>query len=150
MHTSTASTPSTTPAPFSGARLRIEAPSDPTVARKARDWLTAPLRTAHPQLADDVLLCLSEVVTNAHRHTTAATIRVDAHITDAHVVVRVRDNRAGALPRPAGSRSDEERGRGLTLLDAFADSWGVTPLDGRRSSGKSVWFRLTARRRDPG
>ncbi|MER7047843.1 ATP-binding protein [Streptomyces jumonjinensis] len=138
-------TPSTNPAPFRGARLVIEIPSDPAVARKARDWLAAPLRSEHPGLTDDVLLCLSEVVTNAHRHTSTPVITIDALLDETYVDVRVHDDRADALPEPAGLQLADEGGRGLLLLDACADAWGVAFPRGRRPYGKTVWFRLAVR-----
>ncbi|MEW2632530.1 hypothetical protein AB0903_12930 [Streptomyces sp. NPDC048389] len=36
--------------------------------------------------------------------------------------------------------ADDESGRGLALLDAFVDQWGVDITHGR--PGKTVWFEV--------
>ncbi|MFE5855373.1 ATP-binding protein [Streptomyces sp. NPDC056500] len=130
-------------------RLRLAVPNTRTAARAARHWLAAVLRgSPHPQLGDDAMLCLSELVTNAHRHTSTPTIRVQALIAVEFVVVRVRDNHPEPLPPApeAGCPGGEgECGRGLALVEACADAWGVTFFGGARPRGKSVWFKLLAR-----
>ncbi|MFI1016013.1 ATP-binding protein [Streptomyces sp. NPDC020965] len=123
-------------APGGSVRLRIAVANDPSAARKVRDRIAGPVREAHPELVDDVLLCASEVVTNAHRHTGTSVIRVCVFIRRRYVLVRVRDGRAGPLPEAAGAGPGAEHGRGLLLLGAVADAWG----------GKTVWFRVAARR----
>ncbi|MFI1869460.1 ATP-binding protein [Streptomyces jumonjinensis] len=124
----------------------MDLPSGVTAAKRARDWLAVPLRDEIPGIADDALLCLSEVVTNAHRHTSTPEIRVLARITPAHVLVHVRDDRPDRLPRTREQEHDAERGRGLVLLDAYADAWGVFLLGARRRpTGKAVWFEIAVR-----
>ncbi|MFD9717817.1 ATP-binding protein [Streptomyces sp. NPDC059076] len=87
----------------------------------------------------------SEAVANAHRHTPSSVIRVDNLIIEASVLVRVHDDRPGVLPVPADPRADAEHGRGLTLIDACSDAWGVIPLGGTRATGKTVWFVVLTR-----
>jgi hypothetical protein len=53
--------------------------------------------------------------------------------------VEVGDSHA-RFPILGDGAVDKLSGRGLLLLDALADSWGVTP-DG---SGKVVWFEVLA------
>jgi anti-sigma regulatory factor (Ser/Thr protein kinase) len=89
--------------------------------------------------ADDVLLCVSELATNAVLHGVppgrgfglrlvlhpCGTLRVEVHDSgDGPETVRV--------PEPS---AESEHGRGLLLVSAVADKWGV---DGRRP-GKTVW-----------
>ncbi|MGW2053676.1 ATP-binding protein [Streptomyces sp. NPDC001840] len=40
-----------------------------------------------------------------------------------------------------------EGGRGLLLVEAVTDRWGVTP---QKSGGKTVWFECVAKVRAPG
>ncbi|MDX3258689.1 ATP-binding protein [Streptomyces sp. MI02-2A] len=104
---------------------------------------------------DDVCLVVSELVTNALRHALPSAAR-DAGEQDAPVrlhlmrwtsrlVCAVRDP---SHDGPVAGDSDDfsaESGRGLFLVDSFADSWGWHPLAGTLS-GKVVWalFLLSA------
>ncbi|MCX4764003.1 ATP-binding protein [Streptomyces sp. NBC_01275] len=103
---------------------------------------------------DDICLVVSELVTNALRHG----LSPDAApcMTDEHPAVRlhlmrwterlvcaVRDpSRDSPVARETEDFSAES-GRGLFLVDSFADSWGWHPLSGSLG-GKVVWalFRL--------
>ncbi|HVU74575.1 MAG TPA: ATP-binding protein [Mycobacteriales bacterium] len=88
---------------------------------------------------DDAVLLTSEVVANATLH--------------GHGPLTMRATREGRrwtfsvsdtspeLPRPQPHSLDALGGRGLQILDAIADSWGVQP-NGQR--GKQVWFQLTS------
>jgi hypothetical protein len=53
------------------------------------------------------------------------------------VVVRVYDT-LRTLPRRREYRSDAGTGRGMHLVEALADRWGVEET----SSGKCVWFAV--------
>jgi anti-sigma regulatory factor (Ser/Thr protein kinase) len=131
------------------ALLTHRFPNSPTTPRQARDWLGGPLRAGPcAAIADDALLCLSELVGNAHRHTRIPAIPVRAFLTGRSVHVDVRDDRPEPLPVPPPGRLPEfgERGRGLTILEGCADSWGVTFFGGLRPTGKSVWFTLRTER----
>ncbi|QDY81143.1 ATP-binding protein [Streptomyces qinzhouensis] len=86
-------------------------------------------------LLDDAELVVSELVTNAVRHGggTAVTLRV-RHTGDA-VRIEVTDgNPAAAKPRAAGP--DDESGRGLGIVAAVSQQWGVS------SDGCTTWSRL--------
>ncbi|WP_078968082.1 MULTISPECIES: ATP-binding protein [unclassified Streptomyces] len=129
-------------------------PNLPTTARIARDWLVGVLRgTGHHELAEAARLCTSEVVTNVHVHArTTPQIIVEARVAEQWVLVVVYDNRPHPVTEvelgPASP--DDEHGRGLALVDSFADSWGVsTPrrpipiYGGPAPMKKAVWFRLS-------
>ncbi|GAA1396328.1 hypothetical protein GCM10009639_32320 [Kitasatospora putterlickiae] len=91
-----------------------------------------------PELADTAELLTSELVTNALRHTGQGAV-FDAVLTgDQRLRVEVHDG-AARLP---GRRRDPDMyatsGRGLLLVEALADSWGVQ----LRGDGKVTWFEL--------
>ncbi|MFG3014781.1 ATP-binding protein [Streptomyces cinerochromogenes] len=102
---------------------------------------------------DDICLVVSELVTNALRHAVpSAPCRTEAHQScvrlhlmrwSERLVCAVRDpSHETPVPRDSDDFSAES-GRGLFLVDSFADSWGWHPLAGALD-GKVVWalFRL--------
>ncbi|NUR01237.1 MAG: ATP-binding protein [Streptomyces sp.] len=101
------------------------------------------------QLSDDTaetaVLLLSELVTNAVRHSrvggryigTRCVLRADA--------LRVEVSDAGdGLPALRTARDDEEAGRGLALVQALSTAWSADPRP--YGIGKTVWFELSVRR----
>ncbi|MET8613997.1 ATP-binding protein [Streptomyces misionensis] len=102
---------------------------------------------------DDICLVVSELVTNALRHALPAeygcahehTASVRLHLMRwaERLVCAVRDpSHETPVPRDSDDFSAES-GRGLFLVDSFADGWGWHPLAGSLD-GKVVWamFRL--------
>ncbi|MER5737346.1 ATP-binding protein [Streptomyces sp. NPDC002262] len=70
-------------------------------------------------------LLLTELVTNAFLHADAPTVGVRVYRQGDLLMIEVNDGTPqGPLPRPTGLLS--EHGRGLVLVDALADSWGVS------------------------
>ncbi|KIZ14287.1 ATP-binding protein [Streptomyces natalensis] len=87
-------------------------------------------------LADTAELMVSELVTNAYRYTkTDAYVSVDRSPHD--LTIAVWDTGTGT-PEQQKAAPDDETGRGLGIVDACADSWGVRDYP----NGKSVWFTL--------
>ncbi|MEU6015280.1 ATP-binding protein [Streptomyces sp. NPDC047515] len=96
--------------------------------------------------ADDVLLCVSELVTNALLHGVppGRGFRVHLYLKPADDVLRVEVHDSGdgeVRPVVADPASDAEGGRGLLLVAALADKWGV----GERNPGKVVWCEFAVR-----
>jgi anti-sigma regulatory factor (Ser/Thr protein kinase) len=85
------------------------------------------------------MLTVSELVTNAVVHArTPATLRLSMR---GHVLrVGVTDLASESRPAVRVAEDTAVNGRGLALVDAVADRWGVdAPGDG---SGKTVWLEL--------
>ena len=105
-----------------------------TAPRQARHAL-AERFAGHPR-GEDLLLCVSEVVTNAVLHAgTPPHLRVSQSGDTVRVEVADADDRPPVL-----GRSDPlaTSGRGLRILDQLAARWGSTPT----GPGKAVWFEF--------
>ncbi|GGR83037.1 hypothetical protein GCM10010252_22190 [Streptomyces aureoverticillatus] len=92
-------------------------------------------------LTEGATLALSELVTNVVRHVPDRRCAVLILRTRAGVRVEVTDGSpklpAPAEEPPAGGELAED-GRGLLLVEATTDRWGVTVLPER--AGKTIWF----------
>ncbi|MGY1501079.1 ATP-binding protein [Streptomyces sp. QTS52] len=101
--------------------------------RLLTDW-------GHPELAPDIALLVSELGGNAVLHGCLRDrfFRVELALTEHVVRVSVSDPRGELLPRAREAAPDEMFGRGLLIVDAVADRWGVTEL----TVGKLVWCEL--------
>ena len=92
-------------------------------------------------IGDSTELLMSELLTNAVRHAKGEVeIQVACGET---LVVEVTDDDE-RLPHLIRADVDEERGRGLAVVDALAQQWGARSV----TSGKVVWFELPLARRD--
>ncbi|GAA0655310.1 SpoIIE family protein phosphatase [Kitasatospora atroaurantiaca] len=102
------------------------------------------------ELVDTAELLASELVTNAIRHTdrdamfTARLYREpgDGRVAEAgraRLRVEVEDE-SDLWPTRRTPGEQASSGRGLMLVEALADGWGVEP----RGSGKRMWFELSA------
>jgi anti-sigma regulatory factor (Ser/Thr protein kinase) len=102
-----------------------------------------------PQLADDLELVVSELVTNAVEHGITANDRrvaVAYHITASRLRVEVRDAGDGTPAVHDNPPAEAENGRGLLIVGAVADAWGVIPC----VVGKTTWAEWhLAERRTP-
>jgi anti-sigma regulatory factor (Ser/Thr protein kinase) len=92
-------------------------------------------------LVDVAELLVSEVVTNSIRHALAGGW-VSVARGDGRVRVEVTDT-GGGIPTPRQAEPHEPTGRGLAIVDALADRWGVNEPSGQ---GKTVWFELSTAR----
>ncbi|OIK02042.1 ATP-binding protein [Streptomyces sp. MUSC 14] len=93
---------------------------------------------------DEVLLCVSELATNAVLHGVPPgrgfSVRASLLRTEGQLRLEVHDSGPGDIhPREASPES--ESGRGLLLVSALADKWGV----GERNPGRFVWCEFEAR-----
>jgi anti-sigma regulatory factor (Ser/Thr protein kinase) len=116
-------------------------------ARVARHRLAAELAdTVAPPLLADVITIVAELVGNAVRHADplpGGVVRVAWRLrpVDGGQVIEVRVTDGGAAGRPQVQPLDIEAsdGRGLTIVSALADRWGVD----RDGLGQSVWAELS-------
>lgn len=98
---------------------------------------------------DVAVLVLSELVTNAVRHARVSPgreIETRYLLQGESVRIEVHDA-SDERPKLKIPSVEVPHGRGLVLVEALADRWGVTP---RPVVGKSVWAVLTAPSSDVG
>ncbi|WP_239395214.1 ATP-binding protein, partial [Frankia sp. CiP3] len=90
-----------------------------------------------PKRAADVVLAVSELVTNAVLH---GEVPMDLRLRPAghELILDVRDA-ASTLPQRLRATADDEHGRGVHLVSLIADRWGARNTD----DGKSVWCTFT-------
>ncbi|MCM2575855.1 ATP-binding protein [Streptomyces meridianus] len=92
-----------------------------------------------PQLVEAAELCVSELVANVVTHVgpgTPATLALS--LSGGRLRIDVHDPDARALPTLLMAGPEAEGGRGVRLVDAVAQCWGVI-LTGR---GKVTWCEL--------
>lgn len=114
-------------------------PADPGSIAEARRFAAKAVAPLHPELCDAVSLLVSELATNAIRHG-ESTFAVEVEALADCVRVKVSDAGEG-WPTTADTVPTDTRGRGLRIVDAFADNWGVFS---DKRAGKTVWFELSA------
>ncbi|MEV0493784.1 ATP-binding protein [Streptomyces atratus] len=105
--------------------------------REAREFVRTALADwgFGEERTDDVLLCMSELATNAVLHGVppGRGYRVRLWLGEQEQVrVEVHDSGDG---EPGVREPEGESGRGLLIVEALADLWGV----GEREPGKVVW-----------
>lgn len=91
------------------------------------------------ELVDTAQLCVSELVSNVVTHVgigTPGSLAVSVNGT--HLRIEVRDPDARALPALLDASDDAEGGRGMALVDALVDRWGIE-LHG---DSKVTWCEL--------
>lgn len=89
------------------------------------------------------VLLTSEIVTNAMRHT-SRDVELAVRLVEGDLEVAVSDDHPDD-PVVLDGGPEGEGGRGMRLVSALADDWGVIrPHEGR----KAVWFRI--RLEEPG
>ena len=91
---------------------------------------------------DDVVLIVSELVTNAIRHGAAPGdfLRLILDADDHRTRIEVHDP-SRTRPHVHAATSQDDYGRGLAIVDALCPgSWGVTDTEG----GKAVWAEVKA------
>ncbi len=88
-------------------------------------------------VADNAILMISELVTNAILHGGEGAV-LTLIVNDLKMRAEVRDS-SPALPVVRSYSETATTGRGMVIVDALAAAWGTFAVDG----GKVVWFELT-------
>jgi anti-sigma regulatory factor (Ser/Thr protein kinase) len=102
----------------------------------ARRFVRDVLREQSRELLDAVELMASELATNCIHHAqTCFELKIDD--AQSQIRVEVRDSGQGR-PVPRSPAPTDRTGRGLRIVEAMAEAWGVEPS----SSGKTVWFTV--------
>ncbi|WP_422125774.1 SpoIIE family protein phosphatase [Streptomyces graminilatus] len=106
-------------------------------SRTLRNWQLS-------EAADEVLLIVSELVTNALVHTQGA-VHVELTLGADRVRVTVNDSSPRAPAKPVVVDWEATGGRGLLLVEAVSAAWGSVPVGG----GKQVWSEILVPTREP-
>jgi anti-sigma regulatory factor (Ser/Thr protein kinase) len=139
--TSPSSDFSGTNATSSGTRCAFTLNGGRDAALAARRAVLARNGVLPASVREDVLLLVTELVTNSVRHADVGpeqSLRVELRFSPRRVRVDVFDPGTGFTRALAPSRGDESGGWGLFLVDQIAHRWGVTPT----ASGTCVWFEI--------
>ena len=129
-----------------GTPRSLSLPAVPESARLAREFVVAVLGRAgwlDRERLEQLALVTGELATNAVLH--ARTELQVTVICDGHEVrIEVSDG-LHARPERARPQPLDTGGRGLMLVDALVDEWGIEYLDGQHqgSMAKKVWVRVT-------
>ncbi|MFE3033427.1 ATP-binding protein [Streptomyces canus] len=143
-----------TVSPYDTWAYALRLPHDPRAARVARMTVRTVLHShGRSELLNTVELLASELVTNSYRHAGGpSSLRLTA-LGDGRLRVGVWDGHPripAPFGAPPGDRAplappDGEGGRGLCLVQEYADCWGGWSLgDGLldRGAGKLLWFEV--------
>lgn len=118
----------------------VELQALPSRIGQVRRIISAQLRYWHlDPLIDHTALGVTELLTNVHRHAQPdkrCTVDVELLLDRLTVSVSDHDPR---LPTVHDAALFDTGGRGLALIAAVSESWGVRP---QGESGKSIWFTL--------
>ena len=112
-----------------------------TAGSAARRALAAGDGDLPPAVREDVLLLLTELVSNAVRHAGVGpdqSVRVVLRRSPRQVRVEVADPGADSAQVRMNRSGDELGGWGLMLVERIAARWGV----GQDASGTCVWFEI--------
>jgi anti-sigma regulatory factor (Ser/Thr protein kinase) len=114
-------------------------PATPMNVRAARMFLMKLLEAAGLEALEDTAgLCATELLTNVLRHTDSPDLCLAVQLAEKDVWISVRDDSA-TLPSPLRALPEASAGRGMLIINALVNEWGV---DYDPEDGKSVWMRL--------
>lgn len=115
-------------------------PGSLKAAGEARRQLSSLRSVLEPQRLDELRILVNELVTNSLRHAGTLSsgwigLRVGA---SPHAIrVEVTDQGPGFLPELVAPEFEQTSGRGLFLVQALSDRWGVS-----RNDETTVWAEM--------
>jgi anti-sigma regulatory factor (Ser/Thr protein kinase) len=127
----------------SGEGFVFEVRGGPAAGVAARQAVLASHGALPASVRADVLLLVTELVTNAVRHAGVGPeqpVRVAVRRLPQRVRAEVTDPGSGFTRVHPRSNGDDSGGWGLLLVDRIADRWGAWPT----ASGTCVWFEVRA------
>ncbi|KKD08166.1 SpoIIE family protein phosphatase [Streptomyces sp. WM6386] len=117
-------------------------PPDPVEVGRARSVVREQLHDwGLARLADAAELMVSELVTNAVRHSRSRPLQL--RLVRGDTLLCEVDDDDHDLPTLLSADPEDEFGRGLRIVSTLAREWGTS----RTKAGKTVWFELTLPRR---
>ncbi|MGY1651154.1 ATP-binding protein [Geodermatophilus sp. SYSU D01119] len=121
---------------------RVDLPPSPRSVPVARHLAREVMRAWRaPQDTGDVELLVTELVANVVDHVGGeAVLSLELEYSDGWLRIAVTDG-SGIRPVVGELRGDQPRGRGMQIVQAIADDWGVEDV----GDGKRVWFVLDSR-----
>ncbi|MFJ8667583.1 ATP-binding protein [Streptomyces sp. NPDC093600] len=129
----------------------VELQALPSRIGQVRRIVSAHLRYWHlDALIDHAALGVTELLTNVHRHAQPdkmCTVELELLLDRLTVSVRDNDPRIPCVDPASGLRNPDDvdqfatSGRGLAIIEAVSESWGIRP---HGETGKVVWFTLPA------
>ena len=122
----------------------VKVPYAPTGAATARERMTADMqrRSMPAESVEDARLILTEFVANALRHARPlpdGSVQVSWRFHRGRLEIRVTDGGSPDMPHVARFTEDSLGGRGLAIVSAIADDWGVSVDD----ETQTVWALLS-------
>ena len=122
-----------------GAMLVRQEPASVATARRELA-LELDLHDVDPDIVDDAALVLTEILGNAIRHCApveSGDLDVSWAVLPDSVSISVEDP-CEDMPTLRRAAPDAASGRGLAIVEALAEEWGVD----RTLRGKRVWARI--------
>lgn len=122
------------------ATKSADLPATPSSVARARRLVSDAVAAFGLRDVDDrAELLASELVTNAVMHARGP-VRVRASRRRARTITVTVCDTESTLPRVEHGERTDDRGRGLQIVEAMSDRWGVVT----RGDGKCVWFELVS------
>ena len=118
----------------------VTVPPVPRAVTAAREWSRQTIkRWRLEQAAEAIEHLVSELVTNSVEHARCVSVTVLLIYAVGTLRLEVSDQDADNAPVLKSPKPGDMAGRGLVIVQALSDRWGVRVTNG----GKTVWCELT-------
>jgi len=121
----------------------FELPAHATAVAQAREMVRGQVRSwgLPEEVCRTAQLVVSEFFTNAVVHTDSCRVRCRLQVREQRLRIEVCDEGAECEEvTPRQATSDDVNGRGLQLVNAVSETWGVRSEES--ASGRVVWAEL--------